>query len=63
MEIMDNYSKDGGPKDLGRSDFCVVFTMSLCALGPKKRLYVFFFKSCFFEIGYTCFERIFEANL
>ena len=28
--------KDGGPRDQERSDFCVVFTVSLCALGPKN---------------------------
>ena len=30
-----DYAKDGGP---GRSDFCVVFTMSLCALELKQTL-------------------------
>ena len=32
---MDDYAKDGGP---GRSDFYVVFTMSLCALELKQLL-------------------------
>ena len=32
---MDDYAKNGGP---GRSDFYVVFTMSLCALGLKQLL-------------------------
>ena len=32
---IDDYAKDGGP---GVSDFYVVFTMSLCALGLKQLL-------------------------
>ena len=33
--LIDNYAKDGGP---GESDFCVAFTMSLCALELKRTL-------------------------
>ena len=29
LATIDNYAKDGGP---GRSNFCVVFTTSLCTL-------------------------------
>ena len=32
---IDDYAKDGGPE---KSDFYVVFTMSLCALGLKQLL-------------------------
>ena len=32
---IDDYAKDGGQ---GRSDFCAVFTMSLCALELKRML-------------------------
>ena len=32
LHRIDNHTKDGGA---GRSDFCVVFTMNLCALELK----------------------------
>ena len=33
--VIDDYAKNGGP---GGSDFCVVFTMILCALRLKQLL-------------------------
>ena len=38
---IDDYAKDGGP---GRSDFCVVFTMSLCKLELIQMLIILLFQ-------------------
>ena len=38
---IDNYAEDGGP---GKSDFYVVFTMSLCAFAIKQTLIALLFE-------------------
>ena len=49
--------------DHGRSDFYVVFMMSLCALGLKQLLISLLFQSYGFDIRCACFQKLFEANL
>ena len=45
-----------------RSDFNVIFTMSLCALGLKQLLIVCYFKSYGLDIKCVCSQKLFEAN-
>ena len=56
--------------DHGRSELCIVFAVSLCALEPKQTLCYFksycfggYFKSYCFGIRYTGSEKLYEANL
>ena len=59
LSKVDDYAEDG---DQGRSDFCVVFTISLCALELKQTLISLVFQIICFEIRYTGSEKLFDPN-
>ena len=45
--------------DQGRSDFYVVFSMSLCTIQPQKRLQICYLKPSGFEIRHTGSVKLF----
>ena len=49
--------------DERRSEFCIVFTMSLCTLESKRMFINSLFKSNCFDIKYTGSEKLLDVKL